>query len=73
MLVQLLKKLTSGALEAYMSSLLYIKSFLITAQLIFQFYLRQRFGAVIVSSIKCLFGEEIETTFLEELADSDTR
>jgi hypothetical protein len=50
---------------------LYIKSFLIAAQLIFEFYLRLWSGAVIVSSSKSLFGEEIQTTFLEELADSD--
>jgi len=65
MLVLLFMKLTSGTLELYMSSLLCIKSFLIAAQLIFQLYLRLCSGAVMVSSNKSLFGEEI--------ADSDTR
>lgn len=64
----LFMKLTSGTLELYMSSLLYIKSFLIAAQFIFQLYLRLWSGAVMVSSSKSLFGEEIETAFLEEIA-----
>jgi hypothetical protein len=55
-----------------MSSPLYIKSFLISTQLILQFYLRLWSGAAVVSSSKRLFGEEIETALLE-LADSDTR
>jgi len=42
------------ALELYMSSLLYIKSFLIAAQLIFQFYLRLWSGAVRVCLSKKL-------------------
>ena len=42
-----------------------------TADMTFQFYLRLQSGAVMVSSSKGLFEEEIEQALLEELADSD--
>jgi hypothetical protein len=42
-----------------------------TADVAFQFYLRPQSGAVMASSSKGLFEEEIEQAFLEELTDSD--
>jgi hypothetical protein len=41
------------------------------ADIVFQFYLRLQYGAVMASSSRGLFEEEIEQPLLEELADSD--
>ena len=67
-------KLRSGDFEWYMTLPLYVNSFFLsfTVVTVFHFCVRLQSGAVMASSSKGLFEEEIAQALLEELVDSNS-